>query len=118
MLTKNSRIALRHLNENKDNYYTINDIAKLCGFERSEAERVVKFLLYENFLEHQEPLMPFHGKVPTDNLPVRLTELGVNYRMVQRRKAIEYIADKWVDIIACAISILAIIISVQNRIPS
>ena len=43
---------------------------------------------------------------------VKLTELGVNYKAHLRAQRLAYIADKWTDILASAIALCSLIVSI------
>lgn len=45
---------------------------------------------------------------------ITLTEPGLNYKAMLRAQRLAYIADKWTDIIACIISIIALIVSIHT----
>lgn len=49
---------------------------------------------------------------------ITLTEPGLNYKAILTKQRLDYIADKWTDIAACIISIIALIVSIHTALSS
>ncbi len=49
---------------------------------------------------------------------ITLTEPGLNYKSILTKQRLDYIADKWTDITACIISVIALIVSIHTALSS
>lgn len=55
---------------------------------------------------------------PLPLLTSTLTEPGLNYKSILTKQRLDYIADKWTDITACIISVIALIVSIHTALSS
>lgn len=82
----------------------IEDFSNAIGMSAEEVRLAVTFLVSEGFLAYQNA----NGK----SVGFHLSHIGLNWRHFQRKKRIEYIAEKWTDFIAVAISFSSLIVSI------
>ena len=117
MLTKNTKRILKAAGRASHTPLTNKYLSQLCDLSELVVDRAVKHLIAEGYLDYLD-LTALPGKhISYSDPPYILTELGTCWRRVQLRKLSLYVADKWTDIVACIISIIALIISLHNRIP-
>lgn len=116
MLTKRCYVMLEKMLQTKPDEkeygYSVRQLARLCKIPTSDALRVAELLESEGYLESRTITAPYTGSFKES---FRLTELGQNYKEVRLRQRLDYLADKWVDITACIISIIALIVALLSR---
>ncbi len=108
-MDKTSKKVLEHI-RNRDNpeKYTlwfldncVIEEAERCEITSDEFLNAIKHLIDEGLIEH----IPSKGNLSG----IKLTHKGVHYKEFSRQKIIEYIADKWIDIIALVVAVAAFI---------
>ena len=96
--------------ENEPVYgYLIDDISYLSNIPTRSLYRILEYLANNNYIHTRTVNIPHN--IMTIHY-YRLTELGKCYKDIIRKGRLNYIRDKWIDIIACAISFVALIVSI------
>ena len=89
--------------------YIIDNISCLSNMPIRSLYRILEYLASNNYIHIRTVNLPHN--IMTIHY-YRLTELGKCYKDVIRKERLDYIRDKWIDIIACTISLIALIISI------
>lgn len=82
----------------------IDHFADRIGINRSNVRSAMDYLAENGYLEYAK-----NGETATG---FHLSHKGLNWKAFRRADVLNYIADKWVDILASIISMLSLVISI------
>lgn len=86
----------------------IVDFSESLNMRIADTRAAVQYLESTGYLEYQ--MMTSRGnKIPAG---FHLSHKGLNWRYFRRKEIMDYIADKWADFFAAAISFVSLIISI------
>ena len=110
-LDKFSKNFLQYLNS-KDNpastLYSFSDLTSLATDLNVDEERirsVVKYL-------HEKKFLTYSRDEKGKERAFYLSHMGLNWKYFRRKEILNYIADKWADVIAVVISLISLITSI------
>lgn len=86
----------------------IHNFSNSIGMDVEDLRAAVRYLHENGYLEYQM-LNTSKGKTPCG---FHLSHKGLNWRSFRREEILNYIADKWADFFAAAISFVSLIISI------
>lgn len=115
MLTKHCRKVLDTIlslpTHQRLNSFRIVDLSEKTGLPFPETLCACKELDSDGLAELNIVCLRNGQQIPES---IVLTEPGLNYKALLRAQRLNYIADKWTDIVACIISIIALIVSIHT----
>ena len=86
-----------------------DDFAKSLSLPCEDVRAAVRYLKERGYIEYQM----YHSAQGTNrSRGFHLSHQGFHWRYYRRKEILEYIADKWVEFFAAAISLVSLIISV------
>ena len=119
MLTKNCKTILKYIisfpEQKRFSSHQISDLAKETRLSFKETLSACKELDKDGLAELKILYLRNGQEIPE---AIVLTESGLNYKALLRAQRAAYIADKWTDITACIISIVALIVSIHTALSS
>lgn len=112
MLSKDCKKLLDALIKDLDNQpyrgYDETELTHISGMSESNTVRVAEYLCAHEYMGVEVAIHPVLGKLAH----YHITELGKNYQAEIRQRRMDYIKDKWTDVLASIISIIALIVSI------
>lgn len=87
----------------------IVEFSESLNMDVEDLRAAVRYLEDAGYLEYQMMTTAKRGRIPAG---FHLSHKGLNWRYFWRKEILDYIADKWVDFIAAAISFVSLIISI------
>lgn len=95
--------------EPRDGYY-LSDLSVMTNFSVADVERITEHLCSEGYLKNFSHEFPgvFYSQ------SYCLTERGKFYKKILRKRVLDYIADKWMDILATIIALISLLISLRT----
>lgn len=117
MLNKNCKILIASLVEDLPHEptqgYTLRDLNALADIKRKGINDI--FRIAEEMVEEKYLIVDRSGPKISGifiNSHYWLSEKGVSYRIITKKKVLRYLADKWIDILALVVAAIALAISI------
>ena len=88
---------------------SLGDLAESVGIESNDLLAAVRYLTSEGYLEYQTATSKAKGQI---NIGFHLSHKGLHWKYYRRQEILNYLADKWVDFFAAAISMVSLIVSI------
>lgn len=120
MLNKNCKVVLKALIEDLEHEppqgYTLQDLNKMVHIKREGVNdicRIAEYLVEDGFLTAERSGPKISG-IHVDS-HYWLTEKGRYFRMLTKKKIIDYFLAHWIDIIALVVSIIAVCVAIYRN---
>ena len=84
---------------------SIVDLSQKLGRDVEDIRAAVRFLESSGYLEYTR----LNSKSGSSNIGIHLSHKGLNWKHYRAEKLLSYVADKWIDFLALAVSIIAFI---------